>query len=261
MHTLTLFFENEKVRKQHSSDRDKDDEVYYEFPLVMSQRFADYLIDVPEAEMPPLVEKLKEGCDSAPGFIDYLLTNIAVGAERTDRKELYWKIWGWLSEKVQAIAHEITNYDARASQDDRRKLLRGMLHTDLDWQKIDFESQDTALGKEYILKFVNNTGENPDVFESMASLMYSFPKIFLEAGLKILAKHQIELGSVHLLSGVNTVFYLEGAIQQFLQMDETNTLPKEMHQACYTLLNALVDKASSKAYYLREQLVRSKRIR
>lgn len=261
LHMLTLFFENEKVREQHPSDQDRDDEIYYEFPLVMSQRFADYLIDVPESEMPFIIEKLKEGCDSAPGFIDYLLTNIAVRAERTYRKELYWKVWGWLSKKVQAIAHETTNYDARASQDDRRKLVRGMLHADLDWQEIDFESQDIALGKEHILEFVNNTGENPDVFESMASLMYYFPKIFLEPGLKILAKHQIEVGSVYLLSGVNTVFYLEGAIQRFLQMDETNTLPKKMHQACYTLLNALVDKASSKAYYLREQLVRSKRIK
>jgi len=260
LHMLTLFFENEKVREQHPSNQDRDDKIYYEFPLVMSQRFADYLIDVPESEMPFIIEKLKEGCDSAPGFINYLLTNIAVRAERTGRKELYWKIWGWLSKKVQAIAQEITHYNARVSQDDRRKLVRGMLHADLDWQKIDFENQDIALGKAHILEFVNNTGENPDVFESMASLMYYFPEIFLVPGLKILAKHQTTVGEVNLFSRVNTVFYLEVAIQRFLQLDESSTLSKEIHQACYTLLNALVDKASSKAYYLREQLVRSRRI-
>lgn len=257
---LTLFFKDEELREKHLHDEEQEIEIHYELPLAFSRRFAEYLIEVPKSEIQPLIEKLKEGCDSAPSFIDSLLKNIAVRAERTQRKELYWKIWGMLSTKAQAIAHEITQYDQRAQRDRRRELIRGMLHADTPWQKVDYEDQDISLGKDLIIEFAQNAGKNPDVFDSLASLIYHFPSIFLQPGLKVLAKHQAEVGGTHLLSGVNTVFYLERSIQRFLQNDETGPLPRDIHQTCRMLLNALVEKASPRAYYLREQLVRSRRI-
>jgi hypothetical protein len=135
-----------------------------------------------------------------------------------------------------------------------------MLKADAPWQKLDYENQDIALGKELILEFVNNAGKNVDVFEAMASLMYNFPRIFFEPGIHILAKHQTEVGGTRLLSGVNTAFYLEGSIQRFLQVDDTGPLARDMHQACFNLLDAIVETASSRAYYLREQLIHSRRI-
>jgi len=162
---------------------------------------------------------------------------------------------------VQAIAIETAERNSRyGEQGGSRKLIRGMLKADAPWQKLDYENQDIALGKELILEFVNNAGKNIDVFEALASLMYNFPKIFFEPGVHILAKYQIAVGGTRLLSGVNTAFYLEGAIQRFLQVDETGPLSRDMHQSCFALLDAIVETASSRAYYLREQLIHSRRI-
>ena len=90
--------------------------------------------------------------------------------------------------------------------------------------------------------------------------MYHFPSIFFESGVHILSKHQKDEGGTRLLSGINTAFYLERAIQGFLQVDQTGPLPRSMHESCFVLLNAIVETASSRAYYLREHLIRSRRI-
>lgn len=90
--------------------------------------------------------------------------------------------------------------------------------------------------------------------------MHYFPSIFFESGLYILSKHQHEEGGIHLLSGVNTSFYLERSIQRFLQLNQTGPLPKNIHESCFVLLDAIVETASSRAYYLREHLIRSRRI-
>jgi len=166
-----------------------------------------------------------------------------------------------LSQTVQKIAIEIgqcgSDYKRR---DDRRQLIRDMLKADSNWQKIDFENQDVKYGKELILEFVTNAGKNPDVFEALAKLMYYFPSIFFESGIRILSKHQREECGIRLFSGVNTSFYLERSIQRFLQLDQTGSLPKNMHDSCFTLLDSIVETGSSIAYYLREHLIRSRKI-
>jgi hypothetical protein len=259
---LTLFFTAEKSVREHRSDRmDEDIHIHYELRLSFTSRFAEYLIALRESGSQLFVDQLLEGCDSAPEVIDHLLLNIAFFTERSHKKELYWEFWGQLSKKVQDIAIETAGRDSRYREEGgSRKLIRGMLKADAPWQKLDYENQDIALGKDLILEFVNYAGKNVDVFEALTSLMYNFPRIFFEPGVHILAKHQAELGGTRLLSGVNTAFYLEGSIQQYLQVEETGPLARDMHQSCFTLLNAIVETASSKAYYLREQLIHSRRI-
>jgi hypothetical protein len=185
----------------------------------------------------------------------YLVLCVAVEAERQGEKEVYWQLWKELSQEVQKIAIEFAGKGS-----EYRDLIRGMLKADRDWQKIDYETQDIALGKDLLLEFVTNAGKNPDVFEALASLMYHFPSIFFESGVQILSKHQKDEGGTRLLSGVNTAFYLERAIQGFLQVDRTGPLPRSLHESCFVLLNAIVETASSRAYYLREHLIRSRRI-
>ena len=97
------------------------------------------------------------------------------------------------------------------------------------------------------------------VFEALASLMFHFPNIFFESGLPILAKHQKNIGGIQLISG-NAAFYLERAIQRYLLIDNTQPLSKETHQNCWVLLEGIIETASSVAYYLREHLMRSRRI-
>lgn len=259
---LKLFFEVEEPTKKHRSERGDDYiHIHYELRGSFTSRFAEYLIPLQKSGSQLFIDLLLEGCDSAPEFIEYLLLNIALLTERAQNKELYWEFWSQLSKKVQSIAIENAEHDSKyRGEGGRRKLIRGMLSADVPWQKIDYENQYIALGKDLILEFVNNAGKHVDVFEALSSHMYHFPKIFFEPGVRILAKHQAEAGGARLLSGVNTAFYLEGAIQRFLHVDETGPLARDMHQACFTLLDAIVETASSRAYYLREQLIHSRRI-
>lgn len=258
---LTIFFELEDKRHNYLSDEDEKLEVDYRIPLDFTKRFAEYLFLLQEAGYEDLVEQLKTGCDIAPEFINYLVSCIAVEAEKASQEEGYWKFWQRLSIKIQEIAIEIAQHSSEKRYiDDRSKLIRGFLKSDIDWQKIDLENQSISHGKDMILDFVNKAGKNVDVFEALAKLMYYFPSIFFESGVQILAKHQKEEKGIHLLSGVNTAFYLERSIQRYLQLNQTGPLSRKMHESCFVLLDGIVETASSRAYYLREHLIRSRRI-
>ena len=257
---LSLFFEIEQ--KQHNRRHDEDDkiEINYKISSEFKRRFANYLFPLVDVGFSQYVEQLREGCDVAPGLIASVDIHLAAEAERRNKKEVYWHFWATLSSKVQQIAIDTAYDKSDFGRREKRELIRRILKSDIDWQPIDFETQDIALGRELILEFAKNAGRNPDVFEALAKLMHYFPTIFSEPGMHILAKHQKEEGGTHLLSGVNTTFYLERAVQRFLQFDQTGPLSKHMHESCLILLNAVVETASSRGYYLREHLVRSRKI-
>lgn len=260
---FTLLFEAEDARRNY---RYRDEEggkidIPHELSTDFAERFTNYYVSISESDANEFIETLRSGCDIAPEFISGLLLGLAYSTEIMGNKELYWRLWKQLSDKVQSIALEIAHKQGQGyGRDDRTKLIRDMLKADVPWQKVDYENQDIALGKDLILAFVKNAGMNPDVFEAMASLMDHFPAIFLESGLHILSKHQRDTGGTHLFSGVNTVFYLVRCLQRFLLVDHTKPLSNDLYQSCWTLLDAIVETASSEAYYLREHLIRSRRI-
>lgn len=258
---LTLFFEDEKKEDEPSDERDKNPAVDSNIQQSFKERFARYLYCLYDSNFQPYLELLQMGCEIAPNFMNSLILQMAVVAERADKSEIYWRLWKELSPKLQEIAIEADGNNSDCGwRGKRRKLVRGILQADITWQKFDYENQNIAIGKDLLLKFVTNAGKNPDVFEALASLMYHFPSIFFESGVHILSKHQREEGGTRLISARNTSFYLEIAIQRFLQLDQTGPLPRNMHESCFMLLNAIVETASSRAYYLREHLIRSRKI-
>lgn len=256
---LSLLYEAEELEKNQSYKY--EERIDYELSFNFAQVFAKYLLSLSDAAIELYIEKLKEGCEKAPKLINHLLVCIEYSSEQIDKKNTYWKIWGDLSNKVQDIAISIIGEDFRyPGQNEKVKLIRSMMHADIQWQKIDYENQDIVLGKELIIEFVENAGMNADVFEAMASLMYHFPDVFVDSGLYVLAKHQKETKDIRLFSNVNTPFYLENCIHKLLLENSEVPLTKKMHQSCLILLDAIVETASSKAYYLREHLIRSRRI-
>jgi len=257
---LLFLFDVEKNKNKHRSDRDSYLEIDYEFSLKFARRFANYLFPLHNSDFIPFLDFLRHGCEIAPSFMSYFILRVDIDAEKKDMKEVFWKLWKELSQKVQQIAIAITGYDSNYGRDNGMELVRTMLMADIPWQQRDFENKKIAYGKVLILEFVNNAGKNPEVFEALAKFMYYFQSIFFESGISILAKHQKENGGSHLFSGVNTAFYLEVAIQRFLQVENTGPLTRNMHQSCLILLDAIVERASSRAYYLREHLIRSRKI-
>ena len=258
---LVLFFEAAQGEQEYQSGGIDNAEVNYDLSYEFARRFARYLLPIASTGFPHFVEQLKVGCQTAPDFIKNLDIHFAVEAEQKGAKETYWQFWSQLSGRLQETALELAHVPLESRrQDGRRKLIRSMLKVDVEWQPVDFENQDIALGKDLILDFAKNAGSNPDVFEALARFMHYFPSFFFQDGIPILAKHQKAEEGTHLLKGVNTSFYLERAIQRFLQVDHAGPLPRKMHESILTLLDAVVETASSRAYYLREHLIRSRRI-
>ncbi|MFF2530284.1 ATP-binding protein [Brevibacillus sp. NPDC058079] len=258
---LTLIFEAEESERKYRYDESEKIELPYELPSKFAEMFAGYFLSISEKNPTMFIEILRSGCDIAPEFMSSLLLYVEYFTEKMGNKKLYWGLWKQLSDKVQDIALRIAHkQDRDFRHDEKTKLIRDMLHADVPWQKVDYEKQDIALGKDLILGFVNNAGINPDVFGAMASLLYHFPTVFLEPGLHILSKHQRHIGGTQLLCRVNTPFYLERCIQRYLLIDNPTPVSEEMHQSCWILLDAIIETASSEAYYLREHLIRSRRI-
>ncbi|MCI5125376.1 MAG: hypothetical protein D3925_13105 [Candidatus Electrothrix sp. AR5] len=255
---LRLFFAIERNREQNNTFQ-----IHHGITSGFAQRFANYLFLLHSSDFQDYIELLKKGCEIAPAFTSSVLLHVAGVSEREGKNEIYWRLCEKLSETVQQISLKKADGNSRdRQQGESRKLIRGMLYADTPWHKCDpdYESQRIALGKELLLEFAENAGTNQDVFEALASLIYHFPKIFFEEGIHILARHQGEDKGNRLISPSNTTFYLENAIQRFLQVDHPGPLPRKMHDSCFILLDALVETASSRAYYLREHLIRSRRI-
>jgi hypothetical protein len=252
---LTFVFESEQRRNQHNFTEDQNLRIDHDMQQIFEECLSKHLFCLHTSNFQPFLEQLHAGCEVAPGFIHSLLLTVGVVAEKENKNEIYWQLWKGLSLKVQEIAIEPSK-----NTSEYNRLIRGMLHVDASWQKTDKEVQYIIDGKDLILEFVRNAGKNPDVFESLASLIYHFPLIFLDPGIHILSKHQREKGGIILLSGVNTVLYLERSIQHFLQLNQTRFLSKSMYDSCLILLDATIETASSKAYYLREKIMRSRKI-
>ncbi|EDN70895.1 conserved hypothetical protein [Beggiatoa sp. PS] len=262
---LTIFFEAEQKENDYQN-KDEYLKIHLGIRFKFTGRFAKYLFSLYELGFgyESYIDYLLRGCEKAPGFMSYLIPCFEEVAEKTNKMDVYWKIWKALSPKVQEIAIAIAFDNSKLTQnsDTTHHLIRTMLKADFDWQKIDLENQDIRFkgGKVLIFEFVKNTGKNPTVFGALAKLMYYFPAIFFEQGIHILAKFQQKEDEIRLLANPNTPFYLEQAIKRFLHVTQTGALSKQIHKSCFILLDALVETASSRAYYLREHLIKSRKM-
>ncbi|PLR89330.1 hypothetical protein CVD25_21480, partial [Bacillus canaveralius] len=91
----------------------------------------------------------------------------------------------------------------------------------------------------------------------ISSLIYHFPDGFFEDGILIISNILKTKGSI--LSG-NTVFYLEIAFQKHLMKNNNMFISKDLYKNYLFLLDELVLKGSCRSYYVREYLIKSKKI-
>ena len=98
------------------------------------------------------------------------------------------------------------------------------------------------------------------VFEGISSLMYHFPKLILDEGLLTFNELSEENIRKNLEQSSNSIFYLENVLHSYIINLDNNTMSKKVYNICEKILNSLVESASSKAYYTREYLIKSKKI-
>ncbi|MDD1685755.1 hypothetical protein [Methanoregula sp.] len=264
---LELFGKAEQDEESHDSHvregyRERMD---YKLPTEFGKLLSDHLFNISKGEVKQKYEEqLQLLCDTAPDLVKWVLMWTFVSADKTKKRDRYWELWSALSGPMQKIAIKNAENQSRSNryEDDlvknQHKLIRDMLFSDLQPHQVEYERDNLIQGKRLIIDFIDTAGVNRVVFESATKLIFQYSDVFLDSGMKILAKHQKAIGGTQLFTQ-NTAFYLEMCINRFL-VENSTSIPRIQYQSCKILLDALVDTGSSGAYYLREQMVRSRKI-
>lgn len=261
---FTLFEGVECARYSHNSNYIDTNNIarYAETSVKFGKLYANQLFFTSDiTAQNTLIEIIKNGCKNAPDLIHLIFLYMQINADNTGNLDKFWWFWNEIANNTQKIAIDMVKEKSRynKSHENQRKLIRNMLFTSVNSENFDYERKNMIIGKKSIEEFVINAGMNPDVFEAMTRLMFYYPDLFFESGLRILSQHQNNANNTQLLTE-NGRLYLEMCFNQFFH-EESVSMSKEQYHSCQLLLDALVNTGSSGAYYLREYMIQSLKIK
>lgn len=236
-----------------------DEKINYEIIKQIRDCFSEHVISSRKNNFMPFKDLLVLGCSKAPGFIYLLTLSYRVAVEKEGDYDAIWALWCLLAPEAHKIALNDVNDRYIGLQNDLNKLLRGMMYADCPWQGHEDEERDMKRGAKYLLGFARQSAHNSHVFEALSSLIYNFYDVFFEEGIQILAEH-FRVNRHIIAKQVNTAFYIEMVVGRFLQIENRGTLSRRMYDICLLLLTGIVETGSARAYYLREELIRSRKI-
>lgn len=236
-----------------------DEKINHDIKKQMQDCLSEHVIYSRNNNFMPFKRLLISGCLKAPSFIYSLTLSFHVAVEKEGDYDAIWSLWSLLAPEAHKIALNDVNDRYMGLQNDLNRLLRGMMYTDCPWQGHENEERDMRRGESHLLEFANKSASNSHVFEALASLMYQFHEVFFDKGIHLLASKFADNSDL-IAKQVNTAYYLEMGIGRYLQIENRGTLSRKMYNSCLGLLNGIVETGSARAYYLREHMVRSRKI-
>ncbi|WDD99605.1 hypothetical protein [Thalassomonas actiniarum] len=245
---------------EYSDHRTNEDEkINHDIKKQIQDCLTEHVINSRNNEYLPFKDLILLGCTKAPSFIYSLKLFFDVAMEKEDDYDSIWSLWTLIAPEVHKIALKDVNDRYMGLQNDLNKLLRGMLYADSPWQGHENERKDMERGANYLLEFAKQSANNSHVFEALSSLIYNFYDVFFDKGIQLLALKFTE-NSQLIAKQINTAYYLEMSIGRYLQIENRGTLSRKMYNICLNLLTGIVETGSARAYYLRENLIRSRKI-
>jgi len=239
--------------------RDDDQKIQHEIIKEIQDCLTEHIVHLRNQNFEPFRDLLTSGCTKAPSFIYSLKLSFDVAMEKESDFDSIWSLWALLAQKAHNIALNDVNDPYISLQRDLNTLLRGMLYADCPWQGHPSEQKDIEKGADHLLDFARQSASNSHVFEALASLIYNFHDVFFENGIKVLAE-KFGTDPQLISKQMNTAYYIEMSIGRYLQLENKGSLTRKMYTFCLSLLTGVVETGSARAYYLREQLVRSRKI-
>lgn len=252
-------FVKNAINRCFSIENGDDDhhEMHNQEKLNIAYEFAEYYLSLQNTS--DYITIIRYGCKVAPHFTKLFLIKLDYITENIRRKEMYWSVFAAISNELEELAQKgFTN--SFHQNNDGSKLIRSIMYLESNWTKIDFENQNIKYGSECILKFSSKSISNPNVFEGLCSLMHYFPDIFLVEGMSIISTCKIKVVSKHLDFNEHLISILVSVLHKYLILYSSVQLGKSIYNYCLEILNVLVSRASAESYYLREHLLKSKRI-
>lgn len=236
-----------------------DEKINHDIKKQIQDCLSEHIVFSRNNNYMPFRDLLVLGCSKAPSFIYSLILSYHVAVEKEDDYDAIWSLWSLLAPEAHKIALNDINDRYIGFQNDLDHLLRGLMYADSPWQGHPNEERNMKSGAHYLLEFANQSAANSHVFEALASLIYHFHGVFFDKGIHLLAS-KFSDNSDLIGKQVNTAYYLEMAIGRYLQIENRGTLNRKMYNSCLKLLNGIVETGSARAYYLREHMIRSRKI-
>ncbi|RLL22071.1 hypothetical protein D9K81_07920 [Acinetobacter chengduensis] len=253
---LVNFIFDSEYSNYHTNDAEK---IHHDIKRQMQDCFVEQIIYSKKHSFMPFKELMIAGCSRAPSFIYSVKLSFDVAAENDNDFDAIWSLWKILEPELHKIALNDVNERYRGLQSDLNKLLRGELYADTPWQGHESDRKCMEHGAEHLLAFAKQSANNSHVFEALSSLIYNFYDLFFDRGIQILAD-KVTKNSDLIAKQRNTAFYLEMSIGRYLQVENRGMLSQKMYRICLVLLNGIIETGSARAYYLREHLIRSRKI-
>ncbi|MUK48769.1 hypothetical protein [Aliivibrio fischeri] len=253
---VNFIFESE-YQDYHSEG---DEKINHDIKMQMQDCLSEHIIFSRNNDFMPFKDLLLLGCSKAPNFIHSLRLSYNVAMEKKDDYDAIWRLWSLLAPEVHKIALNDITDRYTGLQSGLNQLLRGMMYADSPWQGHQNEERYMKSGADYLLEFSEQSAGNSHVFEALASLMYQFHGVFFDKGIHLLAS-KFSVNSELIGKQINTAYYLEMSIGRYLQIENRGALNRKMYNSCFELLNGIVETGSARAYYLREHMIRSRKIR
>ncbi|WP_080636242.1 hypothetical protein [Pseudomonas sp. ATCC 13867] len=253
--TVSIVYEEENEHKNRSSNRSF--RLNHDVAVVIQNCLAEHVIASKSDNFRPVRDLLLAGCQQAPSFIYLVKLRFDTAMEQRSDYKGMWELWCLLESQLHEIALNAVYTPYSGHQHDLNTFLRGMLYSDGVYQKHPNRVKAITTGSQYLLEFCRRSACNSLVFESLCSLMYQFHDLFFDDGIHVLAAEYRKNSSI-LTSQGNSAYCLEMAIAKFFKL--TDKLSLKMYEACLDLLTGIVETGSARAYYLRESLIRTRRI-
>ena len=249
----------EKNKNSYNGRLRNKSDGYYDLFKYYSDFFGEFIYRLDNESLKKYKILLKDACNYAPYFMKWVLIKVRYLSESNHNMNKYWNLYNVLFEIMCQISLELKKGE-NYKFDDRKDILEEYVYLNTPWQKLDYQNPPIIGGINYICDFTKNSNKNIIVFEAMCSLIYHFPDLLMKKGIltfEVLSEQNI----IYILEkNHNSVFYLENILHSFINSLENSTLEEQMYKTCIKLLNSLIECASSKAYYAREYLIKSKKI-
>lgn len=226
----------------------------------MQKCLTEHLVSSREDSFENFKDLLIIGCNKAPSFMYFVKLLFETEMDKQEDFVSVWVFWSILAQGVHNIASNDIDDPYMGHQNDLNNLLRSMMFLEYTWDGVEKDISFMKVGAKNLLEFASKYNSNSNIFKGLSALIYNFHDIFFHEGIYILAENLSADPQLISKQG-DTAFYLEMMLGRYLQFEERGMLSRKMYDACLFLLTSLVETGSARAYYLRENLVRSRRIK
>ena len=248
----------EQQLMKHNESNNMDLQMFYEVSSYSTERIGNLFYDLTDTQLTESKSIIEKIGLKAPHTCQWVMVKYRLLCEINHNYSHYWRFWKLLSGAAKQISIELNKGENYRFREERNMLIEYM-YVNAMWQPADYINAPVDSGADYICEFAKQTIQNPIVYEGLASLMYNFPQAFLEKG--IIAQADITSSDLvdNFRRSPNSVFYMENNLFAYITQLDTNMIPLQQFNSCRKILDALIQQSSSKAYYIRDYLLKSKK--